>query len=78
MNIFKAKQKPWFKPVRDSYIPVSWEGLRIYLLYVLYIFALLINWFESGRDATALLTSVIPLMVAATILTQFIASKHSD
>jgi hypothetical protein len=73
----KAKNKAWFTSVRKSYLPASWQGLCIYTLYVAYSIAVPVIWYNNGHDMSKLVTNVIPLVVAATLLTQFIASKNS-
>ncbi len=73
-----AKNKSiWFRKIRGSYLPTSIIGLGIYLLYVLYIVVLTYDWLRLGYHVWPLLTSVIPLVVLAAIVTQCIASKHS-
>lgn len=73
----KAKNKAWFTPVRKSYLPASWQGLCIYFLYIAYSIAVPVIWYNDGHDMSQLITNVIPLVAAATLLTQFIASKTS-
>ena len=67
----------WFRPVRRSYLPVSWQGRVIYLVYVAYLLILVIDWFHLGHHVWILITNVIPLSVAAAVLTQYVASKNS-
>ena len=70
-------QTPWFRPVRRSYLPSSWQGLVIYLLYVAYVVALVADWYRLGHHGWTLLVSVIPLVVAALVVTQYVASNNS-
>jgi hypothetical protein len=74
----KNRKSSWFKPVRKSYLPSSWQGLTIYFLYVIYIIAVPAVWCKHGHHLWSLLTQVIPLVTAAVILTQYIASKNSS
>lgn len=67
----------WFKPVRRSYLPASWQGQAIYLVYVAYEVLLIVYWYRQGHDYGRLLTSFIPLAVAAAVLTQFVAARNS-
>lgn len=67
----------WFRPVRGSYLPASPVGLAIYLAYAAYVILLEVGWFVDGHRVWYFLVEVIPLTVAAALLTQFVASKHS-
>lgn len=72
------KHKPWFRYVRSSYLPYTWQGYLMYFVYLFYILILPIDWYIRGHKIWILLTEVIPLMVLSLILTQIIASKNSD
>lgn len=67
----------WFEPVRGSYLPHSLIGLAIYLVYVVYLAALLVGWYVDGHRIWYFLTEVLPLATAAAVLVQWIASRHS-
>ena len=67
----------WFRYTRKSYLPASWQGLVIYLLYVSYIIMVPVVWYNKGHQLWNLLSEVIPLVIAAVLVTQFIASKNS-
>jgi hypothetical protein len=73
----KNAHKPWFIYIRRSYLPASWQGLGIYTLYVIYSVAVPVDWYTRGHSLWELLSSVIPLVVLAAVLTQFVASKNS-
>lgn len=73
----RKKSDAWFYAIRGSYLPKQGIGLAVYLVYVLYLIALLGAWLASGHTVWRLLTAVIPLMVAAAVLLQYIASRHS-
>lgn len=72
-----AKNKPWFWKVRQSYLPASWQGLAIYLIYAFYLVVVNIIWYQGGHQPEDWLLKVLPIMVAAAFLTQFVASKNS-
>lgn len=74
----KNTNKTWFVYVRRSYLPASWQGLGLYLLYVAYSIAIAIDWYKRGHTLWELLTEVIPLFLLATLLAQFVASKNSN
>jgi multidrug efflux pump subunit AcrB len=71
------KQKEWFIYVRRSYLPSSWQGLVIYMLYVVYVILLIVLWYQKGRQYWTLMTVIIPLIIGAAFITQYIASKNS-
>lgn len=76
-KVRKTKRNAWFVHVRNSYLPATWQGFVIYLLYVAYIIAVPLVWYKNGHDLWRLLTTVVPLLIAMVLLTQFIASKNS-
>jgi hypothetical protein len=69
--------KAWFTPVRGSYLPKNGIGLLLYGLYCLYLALLVTGWFVDGHRIWYLLVDVIPLTVAAALLMQFVAARHS-
>jgi len=73
----KAKKGAWFYKMRGSYLPCSWQGLAIYGVYLVYIVAVPAVWYQKGHDLWSFLVMVIPLVVAAAVLTQYIASKNA-
>ncbi len=81
MKKSKAKTKKakgaWFYKKRGSYLPCSWQGLLIYLVYTAYVITLPVVWYYDGHDVGQLLTFIIPLMCVAALLTQYVASKSS-
>jgi len=73
-----TRKKPdWFRPIRGSYLPANRQGLLVYLVYVAYLIVLLVAWLMAGHTLWRLATAVIPLMVAAAVLMQYIAGKHA-
>lgn len=73
----KNSKTAWFRPVRRSYLPCSWQGMIIYLAYVVYIVALAYDWYHLGHHGWTMIVNVLPLAVAAALVTQYIASKNS-
>jgi hypothetical protein len=73
----KRKKDPWFRSVRRSYLPRTWQGLVIYFAFVAYLVAVPVIWYNTGHDAWTLVTTVIPLWAFATLVTQYVASKNS-
>ena len=70
--------RAWFTRVRSSYLPNSSIGLVIYFAYLAYLVALLADWIHNGHHMWYFLVDVIPLSVAAALVTQYVASKHAE
>ncbi|HEY5268288.1 MAG TPA: hypothetical protein VII94_04095 [Candidatus Saccharimonadales bacterium] len=69
----------WFRPIRRSYLPSSWQGSLIYLIYVAYIVVLAGDWYHLGHHGWTLIVNVIPLVVAAAISKPIYSAKtHSS
>lgn len=69
--------KKWFKKVRGSYIPLSWQGWLCYIPYVAYlIFVYIYAMYTSGYTAISVLV-IIPNWVAAVAIVSWFASKKS-
>lgn len=74
----KSKSKEaWFIAARGSYLPANGIGVAIHTAYVLYLGGLMTGWWLHNHDLWQLFTAVIPLSVAAAMLTQYIASRHA-
>ena len=67
----------WFRSVRKSYLPVSWQGWTIYCIYVAYIIMLPVAWFDIGHKLWDLLVIIIPLAAGTTALVHIIAARTS-
>jgi biotin transporter BioY len=67
----------WFKRIRSSYLPTSTVGFILYFIYLAYLLALIADWLRDGHHVWYFLVDVLPLSVAAALITQYIASKHS-
>lgn len=74
----RTNKGAWFVKVRGSYLPRQGIGLVVYFAYVAYLICLVASWYVYGHTLWNLLVYVIPLSVAAELLTSYIASKHSS
>ena len=69
--------KKWFKKVRSSYIPISWQGWLSYLPYIAFlILTYLYVMYSYGYSVMSLLI-IIPNWVAAVAVMSWVASKKS-
>lgn len=77
----RSKKKPnnnaWFVRVRGSYLPANNAGLAIYSAYAAYVVAVFVSWLMAGHNYKAFLLFALPLVVAAALATQYIASRHT-
>lgn len=73
----KSKKQKWFKPVRGSYLPNSWQGWLTYLPFTAYlIFALIIGWQHASDTGQAILF-IAPNWIAATAVMTWVAKRTS-
>lgn len=77
-NEIKSTKNAWFIYRRKSYLPASWQGLVIYLIYAVYIISLAVLWYKRGHHLWILLSTVIPLIIGAAFVTQYVAFKNSN
>lgn len=72
----KNRQK-WFKKVRSSFIPISWQGWLCYVPYVAFlILSYLYVMYSFGYSLISLFI-IIPNWVAAAVVMSWVASKRS-
>lgn len=72
-----AKSDKWFKKVRGSYLPNSWQG---WLTYVPFIYFLIITFMAVDRSSHSVSDTVInlfPYWVSGAVVMTWIASKKS-
>lgn len=73
----KNNNKKWFKKVRGSYLPNSWQGMLTYTVFLLYLLTVLITAFNTQEEFAGYLFFVFPQFVAAAVAITFVASKNS-
>ena len=73
----KKKTKAWFKKVRGSYLPNSWQGWLTYIPFTAFLLAALIHSLKTQNSATGMLLMVFPQWVAAAVVMTWVASKRS-
>jgi len=72
----KSSQK-WFKKVRGSYVPNSWQGWVAYLPYISYLLvSYLYIMYNFGYSIMSLLI-IIPNWVAAAVVMTWVAKSKS-
>lgn len=69
--------RAWFIRVRSSYLPISPTGFVIYFVYLAYLLALIADWLRDGHHVWYFLVDIVPLSIAAALVTQYVASKRA-
>ncbi len=71
------KNKKWFKQVRSSYIPRSWQGWLLYIPFTGYLALVLAKGFDSSFSVAESILFIFPQFITAGVLMTFIADKKS-
>lgn len=72
-----SKAKAWFRPVRWSYLPNSWQGWLLYIPYLAYLVITFWAVDHNSHSASDTLIGIIPYWVAGAVVMQWIASHMS-
>lgn len=72
-----SKTKPWFIKVRGSYLPYSFAGKLTYIPYLAYTIGVLVYVFEHDFTFWTSFFIVIPNLVAAAAVMNWIAARKS-
>jgi uncharacterized membrane protein len=68
--------KPWFKPLRHSYIACSYNGALTYIPYVAYlVFSLLVPFDYLSHKVLAVLIVIPNWIIASQVMTWLAKSK---
>ena len=73
----KNKNAKWFKKIRGSYLPVSWQG---WLLYVPYIFWLVLslNFTHQAYSSVGdMLIMLVPYWLSGVVIMQWVGLQKS-
>jgi len=73
----KKRNQKWFKPVRGSYLPSSWQGWLCYLPYSAYLIFALVVGLQGTNTAAKAVLFILPNWVAAAAVMTWIA-KHTS
>lgn len=73
----KSKSQKWFKRVRGSYLPNSWQGWLLYVPYAAYVMGVVIYAYVSGWNLGTSLFVIVPNWVAALAAMTWIAERTS-
>lgn len=73
----KVKKGAWFRPLRGSYIPVSWQGWFLYVPFALYIILVFFVVMQDDRPFTSQLIVLVPYLVSGLIIMTWVARQKS-
>jgi hypothetical protein len=71
------RKNPWFKKVRGSYLPASWQGWLTYVPFVAYLVAVLVDALRHQPSVSSAVYMIFPQWVAATAVMTWIAWRKS-
>lgn len=73
----KKKQNVWFKPVRGSYLPNSWQGWLLYVPFIVYLVAVFIAVDQHSNSVSDTLYGIFPQWIAAAVVMHWVAAHKS-
>lgn len=72
----QSTHRPWFKPVRGSYLPIHWKGWLTYVPYVAYLY-LTYAMLDRNRSILETVLFLVPYWVAGVIVMHWVAKQKS-
>ena len=72
-----SKKTTWFRKIRGSYLPCSWQGWLLYAVYASYILGIVAYVAANHYDRLQAVFWVFPNWVAALIVMTWIAGQKS-
>jgi len=72
----QGKKQAWFRPLRGSYIPVSWKGWLTYIPYVVYLYLTYVL-LVPNRPVLDTILFLIPYWVAGVVVMHWLAKIKS-
>lgn len=73
----KKHHKKWFKKLRGSYIPISWQGWLTYIPYVSFLVITFIAVNRSESSVSDVIFGIFPYWICAAIVMQWLAGCKS-
>ena len=73
----KARKQKWFKQVRGSYLPNTWQGWLTYIPYTAYLIGPLLLVLRNKSDFWTALFILVPNWIVALIVMQWVAARRS-
>lgn len=69
--------KKWFKPVRWSYLPASWQGVLLYVLMIAFVISAFVAIDRNSHSVSDTLYSLFVFVVCTVAVMHWIASHKS-
>jgi len=73
----KSKSPRWFKKVRGSYLPNSWQGWLLYIPYAAYVICVVLYAYINQWNLGTSLFVIVPNWVAALAIMSWLADRTS-
>lgn len=67
----------WFRKVRGSYLPCSWQGWLTYVPFTIFLLTVLFAAVRSEHSASDVFYAIFPQWVAAAVVMSWFASQKS-
>jgi hypothetical protein len=71
------KQTVWFKKVRGSYLPCSWQGALTYIPFLAFLVTSLVLTLRQQTSLAMAVLLIFPQWVAAAVVMTWLASRTS-
>ena len=69
--------KKWFKRIRGSYLPISWEGWLTYIPFAAFLIGSIVIVSTGDNRIVYIIYTLLPQWVAAAVIMTWIASHKS-
>jgi len=73
----KTKSQKWFRKVRGSYLPCSWQGWALYVPYTAYVLGVIAYAYLNQWSLGTSLFVIVPNWVAALAAMTWLAERKS-
>ena len=73
----KKKKQAWFKKVRGSYLPCSWQGWLTYVPFVTFLLTVLVAALRTQHSVSDAFYAIFPQWVAAVVVMTWVAARKS-
>ena len=74
----KRKSDKWFKKVRGSYLPCSWQGWLTYIPFIGYmVLSYYVVYQHNENSVVDIIIGVFPQWIAATVIMTWLAQRKS-
>jgi len=71
------KSGAWFKKVRGSYLPCSWQGWVMYIPYVYFLIISFLAVDKNSHSVSDTLIGIFPYWISASVVMTWIAKQKS-